>query len=179
MADKVEDLDIPKMLARTAAPASARVPLSSTPIPPRAVEVARPGTDSAKPAASELGTSNTKPMEPRSMVVGRGLSLSGDIKFCNRLVVEGEVEVTLHDCREIEIGETGLFKGNASIEQAEVRGQFEGELVVSKRLLIRSTGHVSGTITYGEIEIERGGKVSGVMQEAGPISYFGVARAGE
>ncbi len=35
----------------------------------------------------------------------------------------------------------GLFKGNASIEQAEVRGRFEGELVVSKRLVIRASGH--------------------------------------
>jgi hypothetical protein len=44
-------------------------------------------------------------------------------------------------------------------------------VVVAKRLLIRATGHASGTITYGEIEIEREGKVSGVIQEAGPIPY--------
>ena len=79
----------------------------------------------------------------------------------------------------MEIAERGLFKGNASIEQAEVRGQFEGELVVTKRLLIRASGHVSGTIAYGEIEIERGGKVSGVIQENGPIPYLGMVRAGE
>ena len=60
-----------------------------------------------------------------------------------------------------------------------MRGQFEGELVVSKRLLIRATGHVSGTITYGEIEIERGGRVSGVMQENGPVPYVGIVRAGD
>jgi cytoskeletal protein CcmA (bactofilin family) len=170
MADKVEDLGIPMRPAR---------PTTATPIPPRSLGNARPATDEAKTSALAPTTSSAKPMEPRSMVVGRGLSLSGDIKFCNRLVVEGDVEVTLHDCREIEIGETGFFKGNASIEQAEVRGQFEGELVVSKRLLIRSTGHVSGTITYGEIEIERGGKVTGVIQEAGLIPYLGVAHAGE
>jgi cytoskeletal protein CcmA (bactofilin family) len=78
----------------------------------------------------------------------------------------------------MEIAETGLFKGNASIEQAEVRGRFEGELVVRKRLLIRATGHVSGTITYGEIEIERGGKVAGLIQGDGPIPYLGITRAG-
>jgi cytoskeletal protein CcmA (bactofilin family) len=113
------------------------------------------------------------------MVVGRGISLSGDIRSCNRLVVEGTVEASLHECREIEIADTGLFKGNASIDQAEVRGQFEGELVVKKRLLICATGHVSGTITYGELEIERGGKVSGVIQEAGQVPYFGAVPAGK
>jgi cytoskeletal protein CcmA (bactofilin family) len=39
--------------------------------------------------------------------------------------------------------------------------------VVRKRLLIRAGGHVSGTITYGEIEIESGGKISGAIEEAG------------
>jgi cytoskeletal protein CcmA (bactofilin family) len=111
------------------------------------------------------------------MIVGRDIVLSGDIRSCNKLLIEGTLEATLHDCRDIEIAESGLFKGNAAIEQAEIRGQFEGELVVSKRLLIRSTGHVSGTITYGEIEIERGGKVSGVIQQAGSVPYFGSLRA--
>jgi hypothetical protein len=46
-----------------------------------------------------------------------------------------------------------------------VRGRFRGELVVRKRLLIRAGGHVSGTITYGEVEIESGGKISGAIQE--------------
>jgi cytoskeletal protein CcmA (bactofilin family) len=113
------------------------------------------------------------------MIVGRGMSLSGDIRACNRLVVEGSVEATLHECREMQITENGVFKGNASIEQAEVCGQFEGELTVSKRLFVRATGRVSGTITYGEIEIERGGKISGLLQQNGPVPQVGILRAGE
>ena len=64
------------------------------------------------------------------------------------------------------IAETGVFNGNASTENADVRGRFQGELVVRKRLLIRAGGHVSGTITYGEIEIEAGGRISGAIEEA-------------
>ena len=39
----------------------------------------------------------------------------------------------------------------------------------SMRLLIRSTGQVKGTVRYGELEIERGGRLSGTisMLEAG------------
>jgi len=48
-----------------------------------------------------------------------------------------------------------------------VRGRFEGDLTVRKRLLIRSGGHVSGTVTYGEIEIESGGGISGTIEKAG------------
>jgi cytoskeletal protein CcmA (bactofilin family) len=64
----------------------------------------------------------------------------------------------------IYIAETGLFKGAAAIDNAEVRGRFVGELVVQKRLLIRATGHVSGKITYSEIEIEDGGRISGEIE---------------
>jgi cytoskeletal protein CcmA (bactofilin family) len=65
------------------------------------------------------------------------------------------------------IAETGVFNGHASTENADVRGRFDGELVVRKRLLIRAGGHVCGMITYGEIEIEAGGGVSGTIEKSG------------
>ena len=68
--------------------------------------------------------------------------------------------------------ESGLFKGSASIEDAEIRGRFEGNLVVRKRLLIKASGRVSGTIRYGQIEIECGGQISGDIQ-AQPASEPG------
>jgi cytoskeletal protein CcmA (bactofilin family) len=173
MAEKLESLDIPKTLARAAGQSNVPAPITDLSGPRPAGNA--PGKDNDSASISP----RVDQTEPRSLIVGREISLSGDIRSCNRLVVEGSVEATLHECREIEIAESGLFKGNAAIEHAEIRGQFEGELVVSKRLLIRASGHVSGTITYGEIEIERGGKVSGLIQEAGPVPYFGVVRAGE
>ena len=42
-----------------------------------------------------------------------------------------------------------------------------GRSRVRKRLLIRAGGHVSGTVTYGEIEIEAGGGISGTIEQAG------------
>ena len=169
MAEKIEDLGIPMRPAR---------PVTQPLMPARMTELSRPGNEPDK-APDYSSAPRADQAERRTMIVGREISLSGEIKSCNRLVVEGSVEASLHECREMEIAESGLFKGKASIEQAEVRGQFEGELIVSKRLLIRATGHVSGTITYGELEIERGGRVSGVMQENGPVPYFGIVRAGD
>jgi len=61
----------------------------------------------------------------------------------------------------ISISPRGLFKGSAAIDNAEIRGRFEGELTVRKRLLIRASGHVVGKIAYAEIEIENGGNIAG------------------
>ena len=102
--------------------------------------------------------------EQRRLIVGREISLTGEITSCDRLIVEGSVEANLNNCREIEIAETGLLKGTAAIEDAEIRGRFEGSLTVRKRLLIRATGKVTGTVRYGQLEIECGGQISGDVQ---------------
>jgi cytoskeletal protein CcmA (bactofilin family) len=92
------------------------------------------------------------------MIVGAGISLSGAINSCDRLVIEGSVQANLHNCRDLKIAESGFFNGNAEIDEAEIRGRFEGYLVVRKRLTICANGNVSGMISYKEIEIEVGGK---------------------
>jgi len=96
------------------------------------------------------------------LTVGHGISLSGEITACERLVVEGNVKGTLKETRVMEIAPSGCFtQGQAEIEEAEISGVYEGELIVHRRLLIRSTGRVSGTVSYSELEIERGGELSG------------------
>jgi cytoskeletal protein CcmA (bactofilin family) len=102
--------------------------------------------------------------EPRRLTVGREISLAGEIASCDTLIVEGSVEANLQDCRDVDIAESGLFKGTASIDNADVRGSFEGTLTVRKRLLIRAGGQFTGTIRYGQIEIELGGQISGDVQ---------------
>ncbi len=108
------------------------------------------------------------PGEGKRLIVGQGISLSGEITACDRLVVEGNVQVTLNETRAIEIAETGKFtNGKAEVDEAEISGVYEGELTVRHRLLIRSTGRVTGTVRYGELEIERGGQLSGTVSMLG------------
>ena len=105
----------------------------------------------------------------KRLIVGQGISLSGEITACDRLVVDGSVQVTLNQTRAIEITESGRFtNGKAEVEEAEISGVYEGELTVRNRLLIRSTGQVKGTVRYGEIEVERGGQISGSISMLEP-----------
>lgn len=136
--------------------------LSSGPAPAAPAPAA---TFEPKPAAAPSTVDSSK-----RLIVGQGISLSGEITACDRLVVEGSVQVTLNQTRAIEITETGEFtNGKAEVEEAEISGVYEGELTVRNRLLIRSTGRVKGTVRFGEIEVERGGRITGSisMLEAG------------
>jgi cytoskeletal protein CcmA (bactofilin family) len=157
-------------------PAPARPPMPAGSRPLNA-EAPKSLLDQAKPAQSEtrtptLPTPVKRDSETRKLIVGREISLSGEITACDRLVVEGSVEANLANCRDIDIAESGLFKGSASIDDAEVRGRFEGTLNVRRRLLIRASGRVIGTVRYGQIEIECGGQISGDIQ-AQPMNEAG------
>lgn len=102
--------------------------------------------------------------QQRRLTVGRDISLSGEITSCDVLVVEGTVEAKLRDGRSIEIAETGLFKGSVEIDEADIGGRFEGDIVVRGRLRVRSTGRIHGSIRYGELEVEAGGRLVGEIQ---------------
>jgi len=170
MSDAPDDLGIPMKPARPGQAATlAPLGRASTPLPPRTPEPTRPPGEAPRPA--ETGARPVPPPAPRRndadlrrLIVGREISLSGEITSCDRLIVEGSVEANLQNCREVEIAETGHFKGSASVDEVEVRGRFEGNLTVRNRLMIYATGRVSGTVRYGQLEIECGGQISGEIQ---------------
>lgn len=109
----------------------------------------------------------------RVLTVGNDILLKGEIATCDRLVIEGKVDATLNDVHTVEIAECGSFKGSAHIEDAEISGLFEGDLIVRGRLVIYATGKVRGKISYGEIEIERGGELTGEIKIAGAAAVTG------
>lgn len=110
-------------------------------------------------------SSSSNTSEGKKLIVGSGIKLSGEIMACEKLVVEGEVEADLSDSQILEIAETGLFRGRAVVDEAFISGTFEGELTCRTRLTLRASGRVIGTLRYMEMEIERGGKVSGQIEE--------------
>lgn len=99
----------------------------------------------------------------RMLIVGRDIVISGEIQSCDCLVVEGTVKANV-TCNELRIAEGGLFQGEATVANADVVGRFEGELQISERLLLRSSGTISARLRYRQIEIERGGRISGDIQ---------------
>jgi cytoskeletal protein CcmA (bactofilin family) len=116
------------------------------------------------PAPSPASAGSASDQDGKKLIVGKQIVLSGEIKACEKLIVEGRVEAALTDCHSIAILQDGLFKGAASIDIADISGRFEGDLIVRQRLMLRSTGHIAGNVRYGEVEIERGGIIAGDMR---------------
>lgn len=129
------------------------------------------------PASANSEASSTKEGGSK-LIVGPNIKLKGvEITDCDTLVVEGRVEATI-DSRVIQIAEQGAFKGSAEIDIAEIRGEFDGELTVRQKLVIYSTGKVSGKVRYGKVIIEEGGQLAGDIQVGtGAASAKGLAVA--
>ena len=109
------------------------------------------------------------------MTVGPGIKLKGEISDCDTLAVEGTMDATLVG-EVLEIAEGGQFTGTATVSEAQIHGHFEGDLTVSGVLQIRSSGHVTGTIKYGRIEVESGGEISGNVTRDEAAAPFGTKR---
>ena len=115
--------------AATAAAAAAPAPAPAPPVSSPAADVAQPATAGAEALLASIG-----PDTPDSkLFVGINIKLKGvEITDCDSLVIEGQVEATVHS-KAMEIAKPGTLKGNAQIDVAEIHGEFVGELTARTR----------------------------------------------
>ncbi|RJF98120.1 bactofilin family protein [Noviherbaspirillum saxi] len=131
-------------------------------------------------STSNVDTTSSTNEGGSKLIVGPNIKLKGvEITDCDTLVVEGRVEATI-DSRVIQIAERGAFKGSAEIDIAEIHGEFDGDLTVRQKLVIYSTGKVTGKVRYGKVVIEEGGQLAGDIQvgTASATKGLSVAKVG-
>ena len=145
---------------RPAPPQAAMVAASRAAMP---APVSNVSNEAARPTAA---TPLNRPSAKRVLTVGPDIQMKGEITSCDRVVIEGMVDATMRDVHTVELAETGALKGTAEVEDAEISGSFEGDLVVRGKITIYASGRVRGNVTYGEIEIQRGGQISGNIRNA-------------
>ncbi len=141
-----------------------RTPAQATGQPSRP---AYPGSYPGSTGGSGYSMSSTGGDSERKLMIGKGITLSGEIEECEHLIVDGTVEATLKGGNVLDISESGAFYGTVEIEEANIAGKFEGDITVSGRLTIQSTGQISGTISYKELAVEVGASVDGTIAPIG------------
>jgi len=160
-----------------------RAPTPPAPQRAEAAPAPAPAQAAASPAVQPAATSPvdpTGPMPGSTLHVGVNIKLKGvEISDCDKLVIEGLVEATVHS-KVMNIEKPGTLTGTALIDVAEVHGEFTGELTARTRLVVHGTGRVSGTIRYGSLVVEDGGQLSGdVKQMERPAANAAQARAAQ
>ena len=145
-------------------------PLPTARIEKPAEKPAEPPIDPARVAdivAPRSGRAGeAKRSHGRRLVVGRDISLTGEIASCETLVIEGRVDGEVTETQRLEISESGGFTGSALVRDCMVAGHFDGKLTVTGLLSVRPGGRVNGRIRYGEVEIARGGLLTGEVEQS-------------
>jgi cytoskeletal protein CcmA (bactofilin family) len=109
-------------------------------------------------------TTKNNPSTDNSIFIGEGVVFKGTITAPHQATVAGQFEGSLQ-AREITVNKTGVVSGTTTAQVIEVQGTLNEDVTSRGLLLVRSTGKVNGKVTYGEIEIERGGEVKGDMNQ--------------
>lgn len=132
---------------------TANPPMPASPAPARA-----PATPALRPASAAVQA------ERRTLVVGRGISLQGNVQDAERLVVEGQVESAMIHATELSVSPGGVFRGEVEVEDAEVAGTVDGTVTARGNLIVRATGVVLGTARCRRLQVEDGGQITGRIE---------------
>jgi len=107
-----------------------------------------------------------RPEEKNVVYVGEGVTVIGEIHAQDVVVVDGTVDGEI-TCDQLIVGENGAVNGKIAVFDADIYGKIATEVAVKQLLVLRSTGRVEGKWVYGEIEVEKGGILSGEAVSTG------------
>ena len=108
-----------------------------------------------------------KSRDAATSLVAAGTFLSGDITFCNELVIAGTVNGSVtstgdHDSI-VKILEGGKFTGEILAPKIEISGQVEANITGTASVSIGPTANVSGVIRFLKLAVSPGATISGEL----------------
>lgn len=97
-----------------------------------------------------------------TLLIGEGVSITGNIKAENEVIVQGVVEGDI-ECIKINVNHSGKVIGNIKTNNMTVEGYIEGSINVKDILTIKSSGNINGKLEYDSIQIDNGGRIEGEL----------------
>ena len=97
-----------------------------------------------------------------NLFIGAGVTFSGTVYVPGKALIDGVFDGDLK-ARDLEVDVNGTVIGNIDAQSLDVRGKMFEHIKCAQVCLIRSTGVITGSIVYGQLEIERGGVIKGSL----------------
>lgn len=95
-----------------------------------------------------------------TLLVGEGVFMKGTINVPGLATIDGKIEGAI-TADTIFITANGAVKGKTTANHIRVGGELTDTTVANKTLVIESAGTISGSITYADLEIKKGGSLQG------------------
>jgi cytoskeletal protein CcmA (bactofilin family) len=105
-------------------------------------------------------------------IIGEATEVHGRIVIVNGLRIDGKVigNVEAQAGKEVSValGKTGFVLGDIYAHRVLIAGLVEGNIYAAERVELHSGAEVRGDVTYGQIGIEHGAKLNGLMIARSP-----------
>ena len=123
----------------------------------------------AAPAQTGAASSPSTVMSPQPpAIIGASMTIIGDIRAQQELVVDGEVNGLLESQSLLTVGRTGKVKGNIRAREVAIFGSVNGNVEVSSKIAIRDQGSLIGDIRGAGIRIDDGAYFKGSVDIVRP-----------
>ena len=97
----------------------------------------------------------------QSAVIGPSMTIKGEIRAREELLVDGEVEGLLESQSLLTVGANGRVRGNIKARQVAIFGRVHGNVEVTEKIAIREQGSLIGDIKAAGISIDDGAYFKG------------------
>lgn len=95
--------------------------------------------------------------------IGTGVNIKGEITQASEVQIDGAADINM-ETENIMVGQTGNLKGDIKTKNADIWGEFDGNLEVSNTLTIQEKGTVKGVTKYSALQIKLGGRLQGEVE---------------
>ncbi len=112
----------------------------------------------------------SKPAQAQARnVIGQNTHIVGDIKSEGDFRIDGSVEGTISTSGRVVIGKDGKVKGKVTCQNAEIEGDFSGNLIVNDVLTLKSTSKITGEVSIGKLSVEPGATFNATCAMKGSV----------
>ena len=95
--------------------------------------------------------------------IGTGVKIKGEITSASDVQIDGDADINM-ETDNLMVGQTGNLKGDIKTKNADVWGEFDGNLEVTNTLTIQEKGVVKGSTKYSALQIKLGGQLQGEVE---------------
>jgi cytoskeletal protein CcmA (bactofilin family) len=124
--------------------------------------VTDPLAETPRPPESSMAARVTALPQQNVAVIGKSITITGDITGSEPLHIEGKVKGSIRlESSYLNVGSEASVQSNVVAREVVVRGSIVGNVNVSERIDIRNGGSLVGDVTAHSVSIEEGAYFKG------------------
>ncbi len=114
-------------------------------------------------------------------IIAAGTTISGDIECTGVLKIEGTIDGSVRQARQVMLAREGAIHGDVTAQEVVVGGVIDGNVHATDRLELQSSAVVNGDIGTKSIVVMGGARINGAvkMTEIALVGGSNAAREGQ